>query len=296
MVTERWNEADWLESISPEQMLAHLGRRASERKKRLFACACLRRIWPFLGDDRLHAAVELAERYADGQADARQMQRALLLVSLLREERASAEKKQSTWAARAARAAAQAVEALLPVKGPILETPRDVRDPPDVVSATRIARTAARADEALREEQPGASNPSGESSLRLASLDAVDLLHEIFGNPFRSMTVDPAWLAAEEGIVAKRREPSTTEIVSMICPGWLTLWPGLAAPTPTSYRTVACPEAMCAAAGSSTPCWDCTEREQKFSEDGCQPKRFRCSLSPRPADFFVDRRRPCLLK
>jgi hypothetical protein len=187
-------------------MLAHLGGRASERKKRLFACACIRRIWPLLDDERLRSSVELAERYADGQADARQMQRALLLVGLLREERAAAEKRQATWLARAARAAAQAVEALLPVKGPILEAPRDVRDPPDVVSATRIARTAARADRASREERPGAAaRPSAaDSSSRLESLDAVDLLREIFGNPFRTVTVDLAWLAAEEGSVAKR--------------------------------------------------------------------------------------------
>jgi hypothetical protein len=154
----------------------------------------------------LLSAVELAERYADGQADARQMQRVLLLVSLLREERAAAEKRQSTWAARAARAAAQAVEALLPVKGPILETPRDVRDPPDVVSATRIVRTAARADRASHEERPGVTEEGSAAapSSRLESLDAVDLLREIFGNPFRTVTVNPAWLAADGGAVAKR--------------------------------------------------------------------------------------------
>ena len=205
MATGRWSEADWLECISPEQMLAHLGGRASARKKRLFACACIRRIWPLLDDERLYAAVELAERYADGQADARQMQRALLLVSLLREERAAAEKRQATWMARAARAAAQAVEALLPVKGAILETPRDVRDPPDVISATRIARTAARADSAFREERSGAALLScADSSPRLESLDAVDLLREIFVNPFRTVIVDPTWLAHEGGFVAKR--------------------------------------------------------------------------------------------
>jgi hypothetical protein len=206
MTTGRWSEADWAGSISPEQMLAHLGGRASERKKRLFACACVRRIWPLLGDERLHAAVELAERYADGQADVRQLQRTLLLVSLLREERAAEEKRQATWTALSARAAAQAVEAILPVKGPILETPRDVRDPPDVVSATRTARTAARADRALREGRLGAAAMSSpaEPPFPLEALDAVDLLREVFGNPFRTITINPAWLASEEGTVAKR--------------------------------------------------------------------------------------------
>jgi hypothetical protein len=43
----------------------------------------------------------------------------------------------------AARAAAQAVEALLPVKGPILEAPRGIHEPPDVVTAQADAPRSA---------------------------------------------------------------------------------------------------------------------------------------------------------
>lgn len=208
-----WTETEWLECISPEPMLAQPECPVSMRKKRLFACACVRRIWPLLIDARLREAVELAERSADGKASARAVQQELLLVGLLREELQEAEERQATWTARARRAAAQAVEALLPANGPLLEAPRDPHEPPDVVTATRIARTAARAAEAQREQSvaPPATPSRAGMSRPLESLDAVDLIHEIFGNPFRPVTVDPAWLAWNNHAIVKLARVSYDE-------------------------------------------------------------------------------------
>lgn len=193
-------ETEWQECISPELMLAHLGEGASPRKRCLLACACVRRIWPLLDHEHLRQAVKVAERFADGRVAAKVVDKARRLVRRLREEREIEAGLRGTWMARAARAAAQAVEALLPEQGPILIAPRDVREPPDVVSATRTARTAARAAEAAREDETIAAI---ETIRRLHTLDAVELVREIFGNPFRPAVIDPCWLDWKKGKIPR---------------------------------------------------------------------------------------------
>jgi hypothetical protein len=62
-------EGEWWTCNPTElsEMLTFLhGKRASTRKVWLFACACCRGVWPLLTDPRSRAAVEAAERYADG--------------------------------------------------------------------------------------------------------------------------------------------------------------------------------------------------------------------------------------
>jgi hypothetical protein len=64
-------EADWLAATDPQQMLTFLRDigRATDRKLRLFACACCRRLGVYL-DGIGKEAVEVAEQYADGAASA----------------------------------------------------------------------------------------------------------------------------------------------------------------------------------------------------------------------------------
>jgi hypothetical protein len=72
-------EDQWLTCTNPKEMLAFLAdrRRASERKLRLFSCACCRRVWHALTDERARKAVEVAERYADGAAGEEEREEAL---------------------------------------------------------------------------------------------------------------------------------------------------------------------------------------------------------------------------
>ncbi len=62
-------ESEWLACRDPAPMLALLRNKASDRKLRLFACACCRRIWPFITDPGSQAIVEIAEQWADGFID-----------------------------------------------------------------------------------------------------------------------------------------------------------------------------------------------------------------------------------
>ncbi len=74
-------EAEWLACDDPEQMLAHVAPDASERKLRLFGVACCRRMVHILADvkeaearwEDYRQAVDVAERYADRQASAREL-------------------------------------------------------------------------------------------------------------------------------------------------------------------------------------------------------------------------------
>jgi hypothetical protein len=63
------NEAEWLSTTDPEELLDALraSGKASERKCRLLACACVRAAWPLTGEAE-HPVVVTAERFADSQA------------------------------------------------------------------------------------------------------------------------------------------------------------------------------------------------------------------------------------
>lgn len=62
-------ESEWLTSADLGAMVAGVSDKTSERKLRLFACACCRRLWDALTDPRSRDGVEAAERFSDGLID-----------------------------------------------------------------------------------------------------------------------------------------------------------------------------------------------------------------------------------
>ncbi len=59
-------ESDWFTSTDPQAMLSFLRDRGpvSDRKLRLYACACCRSVWHLLGDERSREVIRVSERYS----------------------------------------------------------------------------------------------------------------------------------------------------------------------------------------------------------------------------------------
>jgi hypothetical protein len=82
-------EADWLTCSHPESMLNFLSResmarrRTSDRKLRLFAVACCRRIWQLIAGAHSQRAVTVGERLADGQAEEWELEDAYDMARLI---------------------------------------------------------------------------------------------------------------------------------------------------------------------------------------------------------------------
>src|SRR5437762_13714619 len=65
--TDAMDEERWLGCADLQDVLNFIAERSSERKLRLLACAAVRSIWHFLGDERSQAVAAAADRYADGE-------------------------------------------------------------------------------------------------------------------------------------------------------------------------------------------------------------------------------------
>jgi hypothetical protein len=150
-------EAEWQECEDPQAMLASLQETdwANDRKLRLSAVACCRRICHLLTDERSRRAVEISERYADGLAPKSKLRAAARRAEAVDfvDEQAAAEDSEASAAYEAltaawitptdnaTTAASQAAGAAADAIGD--ETCADTQDP-----AWKRARNAERATQA----------------------------------------------------------------------------------------------------------------------------------------------------
>jgi hypothetical protein len=166
-------EAEWLDARDPESMLYFERGRLSDRKSRLFACACCRRLWLFAPDRDWQRAVETAERYADGSETPD-----VLRAVRLRDYRSEPEYNPlwSLWPAvgSAVHPVASALGTALGVRVAVYN--QALRGP-----------TGARAAFERRGKEQSAQ---------------TELIRDIAGNPFRrAPTVDAAWLTWHGGVL-----------------------------------------------------------------------------------------------
>jgi hypothetical protein len=66
-------EQEWLACTDPQPMLEFLRGRTSDRKLRLFACACARSLWSGLVETEYKNAVAVAELCADGHGGIKEL-------------------------------------------------------------------------------------------------------------------------------------------------------------------------------------------------------------------------------
>jgi hypothetical protein len=164
-------ESDWATCREPQLMLAFVRERgrASDRKLRLFACACCRRIWQLLPDEPCRRAVELSEQYADGWGARRDLAKAGRAACLSR----SPESAQAVDAA----ASTTSHKAFTAAEHAALTSP------------------AARAAPLYR-AGPASYSRWGEM-LQAETQRLPALLRCIFGNPLSPAVVEPGWMTAE---------------------------------------------------------------------------------------------------
>jgi hypothetical protein len=199
-------EAEWLASADPQPMLELVRRRASDRKVRLFAVACCRRVWSSLEHEVFRDAVRKAESFADGLADraelleAHEKTRAIFVKLRGKDNGPGAAFTASSFPSPPKSLMERVADAL---DDPWWEDELDRGDPLGPAFVT--ARHAARAAVDLADQKNVLDAPARIAEQRKQS----DLVRCLFGNPFRSRPTCGAWLtrdvkALAEAIYAER--------------------------------------------------------------------------------------------
>jgi hypothetical protein len=172
-------EAEWLACTEPSKMIGALGRNPSKRKRRLFGCACCRRVWPLIPDERSRSALLAAEQFADDLVGGTELDSAKIDART-----ACGAQVDPTHVGRWAAGACYCV---------VLRNAGD---------AAKAWRSAASAVQMKRLAERGSSRGSPDYAAIMRQVwdeelaRQADLARDIFGNPFRPVAVDPSWLTS----------------------------------------------------------------------------------------------------
>jgi hypothetical protein len=168
-------EKQWLKCRDPEAMLGHLADNATARKLRLFAVACCHHIAHLILDPRSCDAVKVAERLAEGKCSEDDND-----VWIAREEAENAFNDDEFG-----KGDADARDAAFQVIAPVaFEAAVDT-------SSVAVCAAQTAEDSATCTEEEMESRAEAEEAAQ------AEMLHDIFGNPFRPVALDPAWLTSD---------------------------------------------------------------------------------------------------
>jgi hypothetical protein len=197
-------EAEWLACTDPQLMLEFLKGKASDRKLRLFACACCRSLWHLVTDNRSRAAVEVAERLADGVADGDELRSARGKAKM-----AQSTLKEAALAVGAGRAVLSDAEGIVYFRAwAAAHAARAAWNTLRVKAATAAMRVvcAAQAEawrhfaEATMVEEPVLEASARQARQEMKKVQAA-LVRDIFGTPFHPVSLDPSWLTWHDGLL-----------------------------------------------------------------------------------------------
>jgi hypothetical protein len=170
-------ESDWVEETYPPRMIRFLSERVTDRKGKLLEAACFRRIWHLLKTERGRKAVDVLERYVEGEVTAEQLAAA----------------KEEAWQSN--------IEIPNPDGNQLPET----HALGAINFSTSLVDMLLRVAEATAWEKVGTPEAVSEPEERAQCV----LVREIFGNPFRPVSSDSSWftsdvLALAQGIYQER--------------------------------------------------------------------------------------------
>jgi hypothetical protein len=195
-------EADWNSCTDPGVLLVFLQGKASDRKLRLFAAACCRRIGHLHPDERSHKAVETAEQYADGLISTDQMaafREAHGLISIGQTAAYRDAHPPGTARTAAADRALRAANEILADRA--------------IAAALRASQYATLA---VQYTAAGSASPDFDEAW-LTSKDEEEAaqsayLHCLFGNPFRPPpAIDSAVLQWNRGLISRLAQQAYEE-------------------------------------------------------------------------------------
>jgi hypothetical protein len=186
-------EQEWLECTNPEYMMPALRGKSSNRKLRLLVVAVCQKVRHLMVGEESRRAVQVAERFAVGKAS--EEERAEAEASARRALTAAFERWDADegaevppagvgyWAAKAA-------------AGAVTSTAYEGAE--KAVSAAGMAL-------AWYEDESLVAGPNYWGGIELSG-PWPQIIHDIFGNPFRPVSVDPSWLSWKDGTIPKLAE------------------------------------------------------------------------------------------